>query len=681
MMKKRNRIYNRIISALLFIAIILTSVTVDVTPVRADNKKLTLAAAKKLIIENSDKIFALEGKVESKEAAYKAAVTSVALKKKNLSTFRWSPLLSFKFPSQPDLVEAYEFEYKPVQASSAITVAKHALADRYYDEYKTVYQSFVSIIATQQKIDFNQQRLELMQETLKKNKARWLLGEASEEDIKNMEKTVESLNKTIASDGVVLLNAKKKLSKSLGVDVTTGYDFEDPFVSAKIPVSALKGLIQSTLDNDQAYFNACSNTTLAYLSLKTNKELIKGHYKGSDYAIIDSYVNQALKGEKLNARGFKKAYESFLTAIDRYWQGHKWIIFFKIPREWFRGSLDGVRYVEDDPYALYDAALAYVDARNEQNALEKELTASVEDSFNNVATMKNVYDTNVQNVNDAKEEMKKDAILNRVGKLTYDEFASSQDSYDNLQQDMLASLADYSSALYEFDRLTCGAVSAYMDGTGADVFAVGDGVSTISAEEGKGANYYISLIAQQNVFDLFVNIPDSVGVAVTDFALIVNGTQIGEKTPVTEKLRHLGLDFSDVVSAKIRLYNGNNVVCDCQIDPQQYSGALDIVKDYKVDNGDKKEIGGYLLENDALTGLSKLTFNFDSGSKEAYFKLRTKDNKYIGGEDFNDLKKTFYYVGVLGADMDTITIELFDKDKNYLYDAIFSDIGNKVKKL
>lgn len=675
------KLNKRIGAAVLSVCVMLSSVIIPPTEVKADDKVLTLKAAQELIIKNSEKIEGLEGQVLTKEAAYKSAVKSITLKEKNMRTFRWSPLLSFHFPETPDFSEAAQFRLKPIQASSQVDIAKHALADQYFAEYETVYKDFVTIVSLEQKLEFNQQRLDLMQDTLDKNKARWLMGEASEQDIKNMENSVKSLDKAISADSRDLLNAKKSLKKDLDLDVTTGYSFENPFVKTDIPRSALPALVESTLDNDHAYYIACENATIAYQTLKTDASLVKSFYKRSDYNIIDSYVNAALSGQDFSQKAFKKAYESFLIAIDRYWPGDKKIFWFiKIPFDWLRGDLDGVRYIEDDPHALFEAALTYRDALNEKKAMCNELTKQVEDTYNNVAAMRNSYDSLVEQVDDASEQMKKDAILNKVGKLTYDEFSSSQESYNNLQQDMLKALADYSQTLYEFDRLTCGAVSAYLNGTGAAMFAVGSGTSTISDEEAKGANYYISLLVSQNIFELFVNIPEDLDIGATHFALIVDGVQIGDKVEITGKLRHLGLLLDDISSAKIRLYKGDDVICDCDIDPQAYSGALNIITGFNVESAENTDMGTYSVDTSA--GISKLTMKLDAGQKAKYFKIKTDENKYLGGDDsFNSVSDVFIYAGVLSGSLDKLTIEYYDDGKGHLYDGYFDSSKGKLKKL
>ena len=72
---------------------------------------------------------------------------------------------------------------------------------------------------------------------------------------------------------------------------------------------------------------------------------------------ISDFVNQAIAGQKISQKAFKNQYEEFLKAIDEPWQGNVRILFIRIPKEWFKGQISGIRYVEDEPYALYEAAL------------------------------------------------------------------------------------------------------------------------------------------------------------------------------------------------------------------------------------------------------------------------------------------------------------------------------------
>ena len=68
----------------------------------AEGKTLTLSQAVALATGVSREYKTTRSKIFLKQAEYEEAVKSIALKKKNMATFRWTPLLSFKFPEKAD---------------------------------------------------------------------------------------------------------------------------------------------------------------------------------------------------------------------------------------------------------------------------------------------------------------------------------------------------------------------------------------------------------------------------------------------------------------------------------------------------------------------------------------------------------------------------------------------------
>ena len=673
------------------IAMLLTlSVILAVGPMQApvyaatQNKTLTLKAAKAMAAEESSAVFKNENAVTTKTAAYKSAVQSVALKEKNLRTFRWSPLLSFKFPQKPDMAESFEFTYKPINAKYEIDRANHTLTDSYLTEYEKVYQSFVSIISLQKKIEFNEERLEKLNDTLAKNRARYNAGEAKKTDVDKLEGMVKNVDSALTKDKSSLAQEKKKLSKIVGIDVTTGYDFENPFVEAQIPRDALDSLKQYTLDNSQTFYDVGINERLAYLKLDTYYSLVKNKYSGSDVSIISSYIEQAFKGEKVNQRAFKSAYDNFINKIEQPWAGQYVIrlLFVKIKfsKEFLKGDLDGARYMEDDPYALMTATGEYQDALLEKNNTEEELNNQVEESFNNCSSLRSAYLALKEQCEESKEELEKDMVRNRIGEMTFEEYISAQDDYEQLQQDMLQAMADYASALYSFDRLTCGGVTKYLEGSSVDMFAVGDGVSYVDEETAKGAYYFIDMLIQRNIFELNVSIPEDFDVDVTDFELYVNGTKIGDKTPIASKLRHVGVDLDNAETARLRFYNGDKYVCECTIDPTVYNGPLDIVKGYDISGDDDTKIGEYSFEQSDASGMATLKMDLTNADRPSGFKLRAPNGRFVGGDAVNDCSKDFKYLGAISGDMSQLDILFYDKDGNYMYQGYFDPQTMSIKK-
>ena len=644
----------------------------------AGAKTLTLATAKKLAVANSDSYEKVESQLAVKQASLSQAYRSIREKQKNMSTFRWSPLLSFKFPTKPDLSEAYEFQFKPIEIQSEIDSLKHQLTDVVLEEYEKVSTLFVDAVVLDESITFNEKRLAVFEEQLVKDKAKLKLGEASQNDIDILNTNITSLQNKIATDRRSYEQSKKKLSDAIGMDVTTGYSFENPFVSAEIERTQLQDLTQYTLDHDQSYYDVCMSESTALISLRTNYNLMNGQY-GSKMNYISGYVNQVYAGTKVNKKAFKSAYETFLQKIDEPWQGKKKILFIRIPKEWFKGAISGIRYVEDEPYALYESALEYEDARLERENAQKDLTDQVADTFENYVSLRNAYLAAVEAVNKAEKSLTAAESLNKLGELTNEEFTTEKEDYEELQNEMFSALADYTKALYSFDRLTCGGVSALLEDAGADLNAGGEGNSYVEAEYEGGAYYYMESIIEQEQFRLNVYIPDDFSVEVTHFELWCDGKQIGERTAIDKSIRHLALATESIDKAFIRFYNDTEFVDDCEIDPSQQSGELQIVTNYTATGGSSdKELGEYSLTVNAATGIATVELSPQKDREIAYYRISTSDGVYLTGDSYYSIEKGFRYLSLLENGIADLNIEFYDASKNKIFEGYFETAGNKL---
>lgn len=645
--------------------------------VQAAGKVLTLEMAKKSGLANSPKMEKLESELNVKEVSLKQAIKSIQAKKKNMSTFRWSPLLSFKFPEKPDLSEAYEFQFKPIQIQAQIDTVKHKMTDQRLEVYEEVSNLYIQVVVLEDQIAFQEERLDAMNQTLVKNRAKLKFGQATQSDIDAMERSVKALNDKIASDRRNLNASKKKLSEMIGIDVTSGYTFENPMVEAKIERSSLEMLTAYTLSHDETYYEVSLDASTSLTSLRTNYQLMEGQY-GSKMSYISDYVNQAIAGQKISQKAFKAQYEAFLTAIDKPWQGKVRILFIKIPKEWFKGQISGIRYVEDEPYALYEAALEYQDALLEKQNEEKSLRQEVEDSFNNLVSMRNAWQTLVEQVEEGRQSLQAEEILNRLGELTYEEYSSSLEDYEETQNEMYEALSDYSQALYSFDRLTCGGVTALLEGTGADLKTGVGGESYIDEEVADGAYYYIKPIVEQQEFRLGVSIPSDFEVEVTDFELWCDKQQIGSRTPIDQAIQHLGLSVDQVSEAKLRFYNQDQFVDDCIIDPEVYSGPLSIVKDYTIRENEGQEIGSYTLEQNAATGLVSITLKPNAAEEIGYYRIKDDKGVCLLGEELLPIDTAFRHLSLVEGSEDALTIEFYDQNSQLRYTGYFETGSQKL---
>lgn len=628
-----------------------------------------LEEARKLALEKSRDYKKIMGKRALKEAEYAQAVKSNAEKQRDMRTFRWSPLLSFKFPEQPALADSYEWQYKPVQIQTNIRALNHEAEDVKYEVAEEISNLYVKAYTLQEQTAFTGEQILELENTAARSGAKVKVGKASSSDVEKMKKTLEKKEQEQSLNLKELELVKGKIKNLTGKDLSTGYTFSNPLVTAGLGRDTLDGLTQYMLEHDQSFFEAKLNTSLGKLSLEINEQLMKSQY-GDKMNSIQPYITQAKQGIEIDEAAFKLSYDKFLEAIDSPWQGNFRILFIKIPKEWFKGEIDGIRYVEDEPYALYTAALEYQDYKSEQDSLENELRERAADDFEALMTAKNAYDEMKKAAVSAEEEVTRGEALNRAGKMSYEELAAVQEGYEEAQMDTLEALSDYSELLYSFDRFTCGGVTEYLEKESLDGSVRMGGDSWLTAQEQEGASYYIESQVEDNVFVFGLSIPDDYGIALTDYELWVDGTQIGARTPVSGTIRHLTFTARLVEKASVRLYNGEQFVDECEIDPLASSGQLTVTGEYKLEHKkEEKAVASYKLKKDGASGMAEFTMKKYSGEEIAYYKLTDKNGSPLYKDELVKEGESFRYLSFLAQDAGDIRVNMYDSGKNLLYEG------------
>lgn len=677
----RSRTWRKSMIGIALCLAMLVSVLSTYPPLRTDaaNKVLTLATARSLALRNSSEYELALMKVDSKKAARESAVKSLKLRKKNMSTFRWSPLLKIKFPTKPDLAEASEFQFKPVQLAGEIQIAKRNVQDVIYKVTESVNNLYVEIVTLQETIEYNEQKYASLLDGIEHNKERLKMGEANQSDIDRQEKKAKTLQEKLAGDKRTLEADLKKLSNKIGLDVTTGYTFEKPYVEATIERSMLDQLITYTEDRDATYFEACIGATTARMELSTNYSLMKSKYR-KDINMISRYINDALGGRSISTRAFKNDYKKFLEKIDSYWKGKKRIcLFIKIPRIWMKGSLDGTRYIEDDPYVLYQNALDYISARKDEIAAKNELDQSVEDAFNNYINVRNSYQKYLSDLAEEEARLKQYEVQNRMGYMTLEEYEDAVEAYEDLQNSMLEAMKLYTQTLYSFDRLTCGGVSALLSGTDAELQVAQPGESYVEKDE-KEAQYFLTPIVQRELFDLSLYIPEDFPVEITHFELWCDDQQIGDRTEVGKSLRHLALTKDNVETVKIRLYNGDEFIDDCIIDQNEENGILNIVTAMNINREETGIVGSYLTTTSDVTGLMTIAFTPLENEGIRYYRILAENGNAMGSNEKLSIDTGFKHLGLVSSDLDRLTIEFYDDSGSLLYTGYMDTASGKLKK-
>lgn len=649
------------------ISILLEVCFVSQPPVYGADKLFTLSQAQNLALSKNKSYKRVKSKISMQQVKYAAAVKSIQLKKKNMSTFRWTPLLSFKFPEKADLADEFQWQYKPLQIQTQISSLTHQLQDTKYQVLEKVSVWYVQAYACQEKITFSKERMTALQDAIARNSIRVKLGEAKQADVDKMQNSLHRLEKDISLYQRNLTSMQRKIGDLTGMDLTTGYRLTDPLVTAEISRDMLEGLLEHTLETDQSYYEAKMTTQLSLTSVNLNQALMNKQY-GSKMNLLKPYLDQAKQGEEIDQDSFKSAYDQFLIDIDAPWQGKKRILFIRIPREWFKGAISGVRYVEDDPYALYTAALDYEDAFQEQNNLKKELTDRVRDSFEGLVTARNAYQSLLETQAEEQSELKQAMVRNQVGELSYEELKTLQESYEETQLACMDSLASYSELLYAFDRLTCGGITSYLKGESLAVEAVLGGDSFLEEEAAVGAFYYIQTKVEDNMFVFGISIPEDFGIEITDYELWVDGTKIGERVATDAQIHHLALSLEDPQKVAVHLYRGETLVDEVEIDPQIYQGELEIKGGYHtVRQEQEKKVAEYMYETDSRLGMAELHFTPQPGEGIAYYQVTETQGKSLYQDRQVPIEEAFRYLAVMTGDLEQLRVIFYDSQGQMLY--------------
>ena len=648
------------LSALMLCTTLLTDASAALTA-----RTLRLEQAQRMALSVSSDISKQNNQIILKKMKYVEAVDGIRAKVKNLRSFRWSPLLSFKFPQKLDLTEEYDLNIKPLTIQTEIDTLRHGLDDLKYEVTHKVNSQYYEVYLLQETIGFIEEQLTSAQEQHERNQAGLRVGNATQSDVDRSQTSVDTLTKKLSSTMREFENAKTKLSELIGVDVTVGYTFANGFKTADIPRDQLETLTQYTLDHDQSFYEAKAATSTALLNVNSYESLMRSQY-GGKLNYIQTYINMAKQGMDVDYGAFQIKYKEMLAALDKPWNGKIRILFFSFSKEWFKGEIDGTRYIEDEMYAVYTACMEYGNAKKDQDALEKELRAQVRDTYDAVVTGWNTYETLRDLADKSGETLERLLLLNRIGKATYTEVADEQETYQTAQQDALDALKEYNDTLSEFDRLTCGAVSKYLKNTGMALDAGEGGDAYAVLDPISDPYYYIYTSVADLTFYIGVSIPEGFEPAIDSYEVWYAGTQIGERTTVGTELRHLTLDYQDTSTLTIRLYNGDTYVDECEVDASVPRDVLDIERAAPPQETERV-VGTYTVSTTLQGGVSvsELKLDVNAAENASYYTL-TYGEQSIYTTEQRSVRESFSYLTLLITSLDDVTAGLYDRAGNEL---------------
>jgi len=649
-------------------------------PIQVEAKNsftLTIQTTKALALANSDELDELLLKYDQAGIKYKSAVKSAYEKYRKIKSFSWSPLLSFKLPQKPTEAEEFEFQYTVIEKQAEIDKIERQLDDVVYEIYEKAGNLYTKIYTLQEQIKYEQNQLEILDEQIEKTTLQVVVGTAAQADLDKMTTKKENLVEAIATHKNTKATSEKELGNLINMKLPPEvYTYVSPYVESTLDRGLLDKIIEYAKDRDEALYEAGVVEQANKMAAETNFKLYKSHYNRDIY-LIQSYYDTIMAGGEVNKTQFKKAYGTFLDKIDSYWRGNYVIkiIFIKIyiPKEWFKGSVDGIRFIDDDPYVCYDTLCEYMISHKERVSIEEQLDINLRAGFDNITTLKNTYKSYIKDQTELSKELENAYILNKSGKMTYTEYTDIQTSYEEAQMNALKALDDYTQALYSYDRTTCGAITYYLLSGDASLYNSIGGDSFLEANTLTGPKYYIRTLINKNGFRLGVSIPENFSRNITDFELWVGNEQIGERTKVGYEIRHLAIGkINGEDRVFIRLYDGNTFVSDCDIDPKAYEGELTVTDGYvPTTNTIDQVVAEYIIKS-AQSGVVSFRLKNVEDDQIKYYRLLDSTGEPLIDEDITAVDDEFRYLTMLLTDIENVQIELYDVNRALLYKASFN---------
>lgn len=618
------------------------SVLLSVLPLSAQAvsspRKLTLQQAQSMALSSNSKLTKLNNQIILKKMKYTEAVKGIQAKVKNLRSFRWSPLLSFQFPQPLDMPTEYDLNIKPITLQAEIDTMNHQMADIRYEILHDVNQKYFEVYFMQEKTAFVQLQLADAEQQLARNTGKLVSGGATQADVDRAQSAVDKLTSDLANLLRKMGQSQEKLSELIHVNVSVGYTLVNPYQVASISRDKLDDLISSTLSASQTYYEVKTAAATAKLNLDAYESLMRKQY-GGKINRIQSYINMARKGLDVDYGAFQLSYNEMLKDLDRPWDGTIRIIFFRFTKEWFKGSISGTRYIEDEMYAVYTACMEYANAMKDLSSTEKEIRTNVKDTYEALITAYNAYLSLEKSAAKNKDGLDRLLALNKLGKAEYSEVADAQSDYETAQLDALESLKDYNVMISEFDRLTCGAAGKFLKGVGVSLEQGGSGDAFAILDPIADPYYYIYTSVADLTFYIGVSIPEGYSPEIDAFEVWMDGVRIGKRTSVGEELRHLALDYGGG-EVRIRLFRGSTFVDECEIDAAVPRDRLSIKGGRTLPT--TRTVGSYTVkttENGSIS-TSQLTLKVNASEGAAGYTLAYDENR-IYATDIKPLDESF----------------------------------------
>ena len=645
----------------------------------AYSRTVTLSDAVSLAVKNSYDIEKVKNDIVLKKIELKQAIDGIRDIRKKENTIKFSLLFNIEFPSKHALPKEIELVMKVPGIQSDIKGLQRKLENERLKTVSKTETAFYNVLELDETCRSLEKQIIAEKNTFQRLSKDLILGIADKADVESVQKNTEKLEKELNSNLVRFEAAKKKLSQAMGVDVNQGYTFVPGFSELKLKRSQLKQITEYALSKDYNVYQAELDRKLAETEVQTLRGIYNSRW-GSAVSIIES---ELAKNSKIDYTTFINKYNKALDNIEKPFTGHfKFRILFitiKIPKDWLRSELSGIRYFEDQKYALFISLMEKDAAVKAEAAAREDLRNSIEDSFNTMQEMWTSYEQTTADLEKTKADYERIKKSNMLGRASFMEVESARKDVLTAEASSFSSLAAYNKMLSSFDLTTCGAVANLKSGVSLDQGEYESGRSfLVDSDSTSKPKWYLTTLVEDYKFSFGVSIPEESGIKATHFEIYAeDGSRIGEKTAIDKEVTHMPLLYQESTNLTIKLYDSDRLAYTCEIDASEYQGDLEpvaVVSEGQPGMGPGTIVGEWKLTADsAFTSSFEMILNKDSEIR--YYTIETADGAIIG-DKLTPAGNRLVHLSVTFASLDKLKVTVYDS-KQQLLGEVQLNTGSK----
>lgn len=624
-----------------------------------------------LALARSEDYKSTSRQLSEKYAEYSSAVKSAALKGNNTDTFNFSMMASTSVPDTAKLTDDFEATFKPVSLKLEISALQHTLNNICYSTRADAMTLYDGLYEKQELLELKQDELAACEERLARKKAGVYAGLSTEGNVDDAQKKADELTSSIASDADAMLTDEKKLGDMIGLDITTGYKFEDPYDSTEFTRQDAETLKTRALQYDDDLYETKLDAESCRLAMNTDYSLMFSQY-GDAVTPMKTYIEQVLDGDTPDASAMSAANDEMEKTIEAPYDGTVKVLSVKVSKEFMKGSTSGIKYIEDDPDVLINSINDYQAAAEKVSEAEKTLEDKVSDAYSDLADKRRAYTDAVKAETKASNSYVRGNDMKKTGSIEEVDFEALEDACSQAKKARITAAAEYMKSVRKFDLITAGGVEYLAADRNED-----DNITTKTAD---GASYYFRSLVADDSFEFGVYIPDDFAADISSYELWCGDEQIGERTDIKDTIVHMNLTTGNSDNVFVRFYDGNDFVDDCSVNPSEESGSLTVRYGYTVSANNSTSIGSFTYRNNAAAHITTISFDLNGDQKARTYVLRDGQGRELLSGKKTDVSDSFSYLNLASGSIDTLQAVFYDKLGNEMFTAHLNTKNMSVEK-